>query len=215
MSVLTQLEEVGYDRCEMATPTNRHELRRRSTHEALRQAALKSFARKGFVNVTVTELAAEGGVTERTFFRHFPTKEAVLFQDYETQLAWLAEALAQRPASESLFDAVLASVTAFPHDLEVVRQAATARAELISADRIASHLRVVQSSFARGLTDFVRNRTPDATNIDLGAEVAGSALAAALVVAAENWGRSRCARGPGGLVAASLGLLRSGLAPLA
>ena len=65
-------------------PTNRHELRRRSTHEALRQAALKSFACKGFANVTVTELAREAGVTERTFFRHFPTKEAVLFQDYET-----------------------------------------------------------------------------------------------------------------------------------
>ncbi len=82
----------------------------------------------------------------------------MLFQDYETQLEWLAEALAQRPAAESLFDAVLASVAAFPHDLEVVRQAATARTELISADRIASHLRVVQSSFADVLTEFVRNR---------------------------------------------------------
>jgi AcrR family transcriptional regulator len=79
-------------------PTNRHELRRRSTHEALRQAALKSFACKGFANVTVTELAREAGVTERTFFRHFPTKEAALSQDYETQLERLAEALARRPA---------------------------------------------------------------------------------------------------------------------
>jgi AcrR family transcriptional regulator len=199
----------------LTNSTNRHQLRRRATHEALRQAALKSFARKGFAKVTVTELAAGAGVTERTFFRHFPTKEAVLFQDYETQLEWLAEALAQRPASESLFDAVLASVAAFPHDLEVVRQAATARAELISADRIAGHLRVVQSSFARVLTDFVRNRNQDAANIDLGAEVAGSALAAALVVAVENWGRNGCAGDLGELVAASLGLLRSGLAPLA
>ncbi len=199
----------------LTNSTNRHQLRRRSTHEALRQAALKSFARKGFTNVTVTELAAEAGVTERTFFRHFPTKEAVLFQDYETQLEWLAEALAQRPASEALFDAVLASVAAFPHDLEVVRQAAAARAELISAERIAGHLRVVQSSFARVLTDFVRNRNPDAANIDLGAEVAGSALAAALVVAVENWGRNGCVGDLGELVAASLGLLRSGLAPLA
>ena len=196
-------------------PTNRHELRRRSTHEALREAALKSFARKGFTNVTVTELAAEAGVTERTFFRHFPTKEAVLFQDYDTHLEWLAEALAQRPARESLFDAVLASVAAFPHDLEVVRQAATARAELISADRIASHLRVVQASFARVLTDFIRTRNPDVANIDLGAEVAGSALAAALVVAVENWGRSGCGGDLGELVAASLDLVRSGLAPLA
>jgi len=194
---------------------NRHELRRRSTHEALRQAALKSFARKGFADVTVTELATEAGVTERTFFRHFPTKEAVLFQDYETQLEWLAEALAQRPASESLFDAVLASVAAFPHDLEVVRQAATARSELISADRIASHLRVVQSSFARVLTDFVRKRNPDVANIDLAAEVAGSALGSALVVAVEDWGRNGCAGDLGELVVASLDLLRSGLAPLA
>src|ERR1700749_1525089 len=201
MSVLTQLEEVGYDRCEMATPTNRHELRRRSTHEALRQAALKSFARKGFVNVTVTELAAEAGVTERTFFRHFPTKEAVLFQDYETQLEWLAEALAQRPASESLFDAVLASVAAFPHALEVVRQAATARTELISADRVEGHLRVVQSSFAHVLTVFVRSRNP---GFELAAEVAGSTLAAALVVAVENWGRNGCTGDLGEVVVVSL-----------
>lgn len=211
MSVLTQLEEVGYDQCEMAAPINRHELRRRSTHEALRQAALKSFARKGFVNVTVTELAAEAGVTERTFFRHFPTKEAVLFQDYETQLEWLAEALAQRPACETVFDAVLASVAAFPHDLEVVRQAATARTELISAERIEGHLRVVQSSFAHVLTEFVRSRNPEA---DLAAEVAGSTLAAALVVAVENWGRNGCSGDLGEIVATSLDLLRSGLASL-
>src|ERR1700755_2002015 len=97
MSVLTHSRGLGYHRSTMTAPTNRHELRRRSTHEALRQAALKSFARKGFANVTVTELAREAGVTERTFFRHFPTKEAVLFQDYETQLEWLAEALGPAP----------------------------------------------------------------------------------------------------------------------
>jgi AcrR family transcriptional regulator len=214
MSVLTDVGWLGYDRRAMTVPTNRHELRRRSTHEALRQAALKSFARKGFVNVTVTELAREAGVTERTFFRHFPTKEAVLFQDYESQLEWLAEALSRRPSSESLFDAVLASVAAFPYDVEVVRQAAIARTELISADRIAAHLRVVQSSFARVLTEFVRDRNRDAPNIDLGAEVAGSALAAALVVAVENWGRKGCADDLGELVAESLELVRSGLAPL-
>src|ERR1700752_1335739 len=140
-----------------AAPTNRHELRRRSTHEALRQAALKSFARKGFANVTVTELAQEAGVTERTFFRHFPTKEAVLFQDYETHLEWLGGGVRHRAPSESVLEAVLARVAAFPSDLEVARQAATARAELISAERIAGHLRVVQSSFAQVLTQFVTN----------------------------------------------------------
>ena len=199
----------------MTAPANRHELRRRSTHEALRQAALKSFASKGFLNVTVTELAREAGVTERTFFRHFPTKEAVLFEDYETQFEWLAEALAQRPASESLFDAVLTSVASFPHDVEVVRQAASARAELMTADRIASHLRVVQSSFAATLTEFIRNRKPDVPDIDLAAAVAGSAIAAALVAAVENWGRNGCVGDLGQIVTAGLDLIRSGLTSLA
>src|SRR6478752_9492521 len=132
----------------MTSTPNLHEQRRRSTHEALRRAALASFGSKGFANVTVTELAREAGVTERTFFRHFPTKEAVLFQDYETQVEWLADALVRRPDSESVFDAVLAAVMSFPHDIEVVRQAASARLELISAERVAAHLRVVQASFA-------------------------------------------------------------------
>jgi AcrR family transcriptional regulator len=214
MSALTGFGRIpsGVD---MSAPMNGHQVRRRSTHEALRLAALKRFAEKGFSNVTVTELAREAGVTERTFFRHFPTKEAVLFQDYETQLEWLADALAGRPASESLFDAVLASVATFPHDLEVVRQAATARTELISAERIAGHLRVVQASFAAVLTDFVRARHPDLSDVDLVGEVAGATLAAALVVAVENWGRNGCRDDLGALVAKSLDLVRSGLAPLA
>ena len=198
----------------MTSTPNLHEQRRRSTHEALRRAALASFASKGFANVTVTELAREAGVTERTFFRHFPTKEAVLFQDYETQVEWLSEALAQRPPSESVFDAVLASVARFPHDLEVVRQAATARTELISADRIASHLRVVQSSFAGVITDFIKNRYSDTTDIDLVAVLAGATLAAALVVAVENWGRNGCTGDLGEITAAAMNLVRSGLAPL-
>jgi AcrR family transcriptional regulator len=198
----------------MTASPNLHEQRRRSTREALRRAALASFASKGFANVTVAELARAAGVTERTFFRHFPTKEAVLFQDYETQVEWLSEALGERPAFESVFDAVLASVASFPHDLEVVRQAATARTELISAERIAGHLRVVQSSFAGVITDFIKKRYSDTSDIDLVAEVAGATLAAALVVAVENWGSNGCTGDLAEITATAMNLVRSGLAPL-
>jgi AcrR family transcriptional regulator len=195
--------------------TNLHERRRTSTREALREVALARFARDGFANVTVAQLADEAGVTQRTFFRHFPTKEAVLFQDYETQLEWLAEALSRRPADESLFDAVLGSVVSFPHDLEIVRQAAILRATLLDGERTAGHLRVVQASFADVLTEFVKRRYTDLDDVDLIAEVAGAALAAALVVAVERWGRDGCATDLREVVATSVGLVRSGLAPLA
>jgi AcrR family transcriptional regulator len=199
----------------MAKSTNLHQLRRRSTHEALRRVALAQFASRGFANVTVTQLATEAGVTERTFFRHFPSKEAVLFQDYDTHLEWLAEALALRPASESLFEAVLASVASFPHDVEVVRQAAMARSTLISAERVATHLRAVQSSFAEVLSDFIRTRHAGVPDLALIAEVAGAALAAALVVAVQKWGDDGCTGDLGQIVARSVDLIRSGLAPLA
>src|ERR1700744_6075556 len=128
MSALTHHGKFGITSGAMTEPTNLHELRRRSTHAALRRGGLAKFASRGFANVTVTQLAPEAGVTERTFFRHFPSKEAVLFQDYDTHLEWLAEALAQRPASEALFEALLARVARFPHDVEGVRQAPEARA---------------------------------------------------------------------------------------
>jgi uncharacterized membrane protein len=111
-------------------------------------------------------------------------------------------------------EAVLASIASFPYDLEVVRQAASARAELITADRIAGHLRVVQSSFAGVITDYIKSRYPATPDIDLVAEVAGAAIAAALVVAVEHWGREGCAGDLGEITAVALNLVGSRLAPL-
>lgn len=193
---------------------NLHEQRRRSTRDALRRVALERFARDGFANVTVAELAEEAGVTQRTFFRHFPTKEAVLFADYETHFEWFAEALERRPKDEPLIDAVLKAMDSFPHDVEVVRQAALARASLIDGDRAAGHVRLVQSSFAAVVSEFVRDRYGQVADVELIAEVAGATVAAALIVALEQWGRDKCETDLTELSATCLELLRSGLAPL-
>jgi hypothetical protein len=52
---------------------NLHE--QRSATVTLRRAALDRFAKDGFANVTVAELAEEAGVTQRTFFRHSPPRK--------------------------------------------------------------------------------------------------------------------------------------------
>ncbi|MFN8071113.1 MAG: TetR/AcrR family transcriptional regulator [Mycobacterium sp.] len=196
----------------MSMTTNRHELRRRQTRETLRRVAMDRFARDGFANVTVAELAEEAGVTQRTFFRHFPTKEAVLFADYETHFEWFAEALSRRPEKEALIDAVAAAMQSFPHDVEVVRQAALVRTLLIDGDRAAAHIRLVQASFAAVITEFARDRYRTLPNIDLAAQVAGATVAAALIVAVEAWGRDKCEGDLSATSTQSLELLRSGLA---
>ena len=87
--------------------------------------------------------------------------------------------------------------------------------ELISAERIAAHLRVVQASFAGVITGFVAERYAGTPEIDLLAEVAGATLAAALVTAVENWGRNGCTGDLNEITATCVNLVRSGLAPLA
>jgi AcrR family transcriptional regulator len=198
----------------MQAMTNRHELRRQATRDALRQVALAKFAAQGFEKVTVAEVAEEVGVTERTFYRHYPTKESILFQDYENRLDWLSAALALRPPTEPIFDSVHAAIRSFPHDLEIVHQAAVLRTSLISGDRVADHLRIVQSSFTAVFIEFIRTRLPEHPDIDLVAVVAGNSLAGALVAAVEVWGQTGCIDDVDDLVNRSIDLLRSGLEPL-
>ncbi len=65
-------------------PRNGDEVRRR-----LQFAALALYQKAGYESTTAAQIAAWAGVTERTFFRHFPDKREVLFQGE----ALLAEAL--------------------------------------------------------------------------------------------------------------------------
>jgi AcrR family transcriptional regulator len=51
------------------------------TRERLLQAALELFLAQGFEATTAAQIAARAGVTQMTFFRHFPTKAAVLIGD--------------------------------------------------------------------------------------------------------------------------------------
>ncbi len=203
----------GPVRCpQMTIVTNRHELRRRATRAALEEAALAKFIERGIDQVTVAEVAEEVGVTERTFYRHFPTKEAVLFGDYHQRLEWLSAALAARPASESIFDSALAALRSFPDDIEIVRQAALLRSSLISAERAAEHLRVIQAAFAAVFREHTRKRHADHPDIGLLSAVAGNALAGASVATVDVWGQGGCVDDLDAMLQRAIDFLRAGLA---
>ena len=84
------------------------------TREALRAAALRHFVEHGFEDASVTAIAVEVGVTERTFYRHFSTKDEVLFDDVGEAFAWFRTALHDRPADEDLIRSVLVSLAPRP-----------------------------------------------------------------------------------------------------
>lgn len=72
------------------------------TRAHLQQVAVDLFGERGFDDVTVAEIATAAGVTQMTFFRHFPTKEQVLLDDpYDPLIADLvAQQDPQLPALE-------------------------------------------------------------------------------------------------------------------
>ncbi|MDT8913768.1 TetR family transcriptional regulator [Amycolatopsis sp. PS_44_ISF1] len=76
-------------------PRSGEEARRR-----LHRAATELFLEHGFDAVTTAEIAERAGLTERTFFRHFPDKREVLFEGETTLAEAMTAAVAGAPEGE-------------------------------------------------------------------------------------------------------------------
>ncbi|MFD1938603.1 MULTISPECIES: TetR family transcriptional regulator [Nonomuraea] len=74
--------------------------KRQLVSDELTQAALNLLTRKGFDAVTVDEIVAAAGVSRRTFFRYFASKEDVVVQFLAEMGAGMRAELAARPSEE-------------------------------------------------------------------------------------------------------------------
>ncbi|MFN8052070.1 MAG: TetR family transcriptional regulator [Acidimicrobiales bacterium] len=86
----------------MTRPPNQRDAQKRATRLALSGAAIDLFTTKGFDETRVEDIAAAVGVSSRTFFLHFPSKEAAAFPDHDERVDALAEALASDTAEDPL-----------------------------------------------------------------------------------------------------------------
>jgi TetR/AcrR family transcriptional regulator, regulator of mycofactocin system len=86
-----------------------------TSRRELRLIALRLFASRGFDNTTIEQVAAEAGVSERTFFRYFTTKASVLWTEFETEVETIRSTLAAVPDDVPLMDAIRGAVVAANH----------------------------------------------------------------------------------------------------
>ena len=159
------------------------------TREALRQAAVVRFLAQGVEETSAEQIAADAGVSLRTFYRHFTSKHDLLFADYDVGLQWFRAALADHSGEESVIDAVHAAVMSAPYDGEAVAKIAELRTQELDADRIVRHVRQVEMDFAEAVQDYLSRKDPGALDTDerLRITVTARCIAAAVFGAMEVW----------------------------
>lgn len=167
------------------------ESKKLATRQALSWAALRLAVQNGLDNVHVDDIAAEAGVSARTFNNYFASKQEAICSRIVDRAMQVAAALRARPASEPLMEAITAAV------LEA--HAPTGAEQPPSPDRMAGlrlvigsgalqaeYLRV-QYSAQRSIAEAIAERTGSQTLGDLFPAVLAGAVTAAANSAFASW----------------------------
>jgi AcrR family transcriptional regulator len=118
----------------------------------LEEAALEMFTERGYEGTTTAEIASRAGVTERTYFRHFPDKREVLFASEQDLREVTVEALTAVPADLEPLPALRQGFHGVVPLIEKSRPLAELRAPIIQA---APALREREHAKAAALVELV------------------------------------------------------------
>lgn len=94
-----------------------------ATEEALREAAVRLFAERGYQATTIADIAAGANVSERTFFRYFASKDDVALQDIIRLMPVFHQAILERPPTEAPLEVLQRAFTAVIEDADAPRLA--------------------------------------------------------------------------------------------
>jgi AcrR family transcriptional regulator len=111
-------------------PTSVRDQRRAELRQRLSDTATAMFLQHGFEAVTVADVARACGVTEKTVFNHFPSKESLLIDRWEEVIATVTANLGH--ASTPVLDAVVATLWA---ELDFMTKSGKASPEDMAAVR--------------------------------------------------------------------------------
>lgn len=163
--------------------------KKRQTRDELMHHAARLFADRGFDAVTTEDIAEAADVSQRTFFRHFPSKEAVLYGHVDELRDTMAAAFAARPADEHVVDAVRSAVSTIADHYAANHDEAFLQARLAAEfPSVAAHARaVVQTDWEHELTAAIADRMGVDPLADPRPEILSGAAFAAYRAAVRRW----------------------------
>ena len=150
---------MAVDHSAVERQTSRRARKLQRTRSLLTRSALGLFAERGFDQVTVTDIANLADLDPSTFFRHFRSKEAVLFTDMDMYVTRIRHLIDQRPIDEPILDTLhavtLELVTAdrFDNELENLRAELTQSSAELQAQTV-----VRREQVATDLADLIGER---------------------------------------------------------
>jgi len=86
---------------------------RTTSRDEVQRVALALFAERGFEATTLDDIASALGVSRRTLFRYYPSKNDIVWAEFSAHLAGLRERLAGASPDEPLMDVLRRAVVAF------------------------------------------------------------------------------------------------------
>jgi AcrR family transcriptional regulator len=178
------------------------------------EAALRLFFDRGFEGVTVDEIVSAAGVSRRTFFRYFETKEDALLADYPELNARLTEALAGTEPDNAV-EAIRAGLHAMADWYIERSDAVLARSKVIrdTSTNVAARNLEFLSQWERGVAHAVANQVGSDAG-DLLPRTAAAMIVGAFRAALTQWVRSSCGEDLHALTDQALDLIESGLQPV-
>src|SRR6185312_14740454 len=158
-----------------------------TSRRELELIALRLFTEQGFDNTTIEQIAAEAGVSKRTFFRYFGSKTSVLWSEFDHEVDVIRAALAGVPAGVPMMDAIRRAVVAAnhygPQDVPELRM----RMNLIgTVPALQSSAAVHYDAWERAISDFAATRTGQPAD-SLYPLAVGRATLAACRAAYDRW----------------------------
>ena len=153
----------------------------REARERLVHAALELFLERGFDTVTTAEIAARAGVTERTYFRHFPDKREVLFDGQRQLTEWVTQALESVAPDVTAWPAMRRTVDLVVVSLEANRDAGDRLAAIVAATpALGERAAAKEAHLTAVITDLLIGRGAPADEASVVARVTWAVLAHAV-----------------------------------
>jgi mycofactocin system transcriptional regulator len=182
-----------------------------TSRRQLELIALRLFTEQGFDETTIEQIAAEAGVSRRTFFRYFDSKASALWGEFDAEVATIRVALAAVPCDVPTMDAIRQAVVAANHYRAADIPELRARMSLIiSVPALQSSAAVRYDAWEKAISDFAAVRIGQPAD-SLYALAIGRATLAVCRAAYDRW----CARGDADLTVyldAAIAALAAGFA---